>query len=159
MDQASHLPNKIKTVWKVSAFLTFIVTAGIFIAAFFIGSYSNWNWLIYASYAVLALGVVMLIVRLALIPYRYTFFKYLLTDDAVQIQSGFIFRKLISVPIARVQDVKISQGPVLRSQKLQSVNITTASTDHDIDGLEPDTAEQLRIQIMQRAMKEVENDL
>jgi len=159
MEQASYLPHKIKTVWRISTFLTFIVTTGIFIAAFFIGSYSDWQWMIYLSYAIMAYGIIVLLVGLALIPYRYNFFKYQLTEDAIQIQKGFIFRKLVSVPIARVQDVRIAQGPILRSQKLQLVTITTASTNHDIDGLEPDIAEQLRTQIMQRAMKEAENDL
>ncbi|WP_415562909.1 PH domain-containing protein [Lentilactobacillus hilgardii] len=68
-------------------------------------------------------------------------------------------KKLVSIPIARVQDVTLSAGPILQSQKLQTVQITTASTSHKIDGLEPQTAEQLRRQIMQLAVEVKENDV
>lgn len=94
-----------------------------------------------------------------MVSYRYAFWRYNLTADAVELQSGYIFKKLVSIPIARVQDVTLSAGPILQSQKLQTVQITTASTSHKIDGMEPQTAEQLRRQIMQLAVEVKENDV
>ncbi|AQW20917.1 hypothetical protein PL11_002785 [Lentilactobacillus curieae] len=159
MNQAIQLPVKIKTVWKFSALMTFLSTIVIFGVAFTIGLATEWRWLVYLSYVALGLGLILSIGEFALISYRYAFFRYQLTEDAVQIQKGFIFRERVSVPIARVQDVKIEQGPILRSQNLQSVTVTTASTNHAIDGLEPEVAEQLREQIMEKAMEAVENDV
>ncbi len=104
-------------------------------------------------------AVIDLIVELTLVPYRYSFWLYTLTDNAVELRSGFIFRKLISIPIARVQDVTLSAGPILQFQKLQEIRITTASTSHKIDGVEPAVGEQLRKQIMKLAVEVGENDV
>ncbi|WP_180368397.1 PH domain-containing protein, partial [Oenococcus oeni] len=56
-------------------------------------------------------------------------------------------------PIARVQNVTLSAGPVLQWQKPEKVVVATASSSHKIDGLKDDTARRLRDQIMHLALE------
>lgn len=159
MTESNHLPQKIKTVWRISAFINVTILAAIAIGGFIVYKFTNWNWLPYGIFAFAALAIIDLIVELTLVPYRYSFWLYTLTDDAVELRSGFIFRKLVSIPIARVQDVTLAAGSILQSQKLQEVRITTASTSHKIDGLEPEVGDQLRNQIMKMAVEVNDHDV
>lgn len=159
INNGHQLPSKIKTVWRFSAllnFATWAITAGCCAAAVVI---FNWHWLFWVAVGLGILAFFGLVVELILVPYRYAFWRYHLTDDAVELQSGYIFKKLVSIPIARVQDVTLSAGLILQSQKLQRVEITTASTSHRIDGLTPAVADQLRQQILQLAVEVKENDV
>lgn len=86
-------------------------------------------------------------------PYRYRFLRYNITPTAVFLQKGFFFRKNEAIPIARIQNVTLEQGPLLRWQQLQQVNIETASTAHVIDGVTASVANQLRTQILKLAQE------
>ncbi|GAF38081.1 PH domain-containing protein [Lentilactobacillus farraginis] len=159
MTEGTHLPSKIKRVWQVSAFINFAIWLAIGIGCYLGLKFLHWEWLFWPGIGFGAIAIIDLIFELILVPYRYAFWRYRLTDDAVELQSGYIFKKMVSIPIARVQDVTLSAGPVLQSQKLQKVDVTTASTSHKIDGLEPQVAEQLRKQIMRLAVEVKENDV
>ncbi|MGD8193102.1 PH domain-containing protein [Herbiconiux sp. P18] len=52
---------------------------------------------------------------------------FALTDDAVLLRSGFIWRHLSIVPLARVQSLKIDQGPLLRMLDLVSLTVHTVA--------------------------------
>jgi membrane protein YdbS with pleckstrin-like domain len=159
MTESNHLPTKIKTVWRISAVINFLILAAIGIGAYIAFKLFDWHWLVYGAIGFGALAVIDIVVELSLVPYRYSFWLYTLTDDAVELRSGFIFRRLVSIPIARVQDVTLSAGPILQSQKLQEVRIVTASTSHKIDGLQPEVGEQLRKQIMALAVEVNDHDV
>ncbi|GHP14902.1 membrane protein [Lentilactobacillus fungorum] len=159
MTESNHLPTKIKTVWRISAVINFLILAAIGIGAYIAFKLFDWHWLVYGAIGFGALALIDIVVELSLVPYRYSFWLYTLTDDAVELRSGFIFRRLVSIPIARVQDVTLSAGPILQSQKLQEVRIATASTSHKIDGLQPEVGEQLRKQIMALAVEVNDHDV
>ncbi|MCS5714947.1 PH domain-containing protein [Herbiconiux sp. CPCC 205716] len=50
-----------------------------------------------------------------------------LTDDAVLLRSGFVWRHLSVVPLARVQSLRISQGPLLRMLDLVDLAVQTVA--------------------------------
>lgn len=159
MNESNHLPKQIKAVWRISALINTLIWAVVGIAVLVAHHFFGQPWLLYGAWIFFAIAVIDFIVEMSLVPYRYSFWLYTLTDDAVELRSGFIFRKLVSIPIARVQDVTLSAGPILQSQKLQEVRITTASTSHKIDGLNPEVGEQLRKQIMKLAVEVGTNDV
>ncbi|MCH4164189.1 MAG: PH domain-containing protein [Lentilactobacillus diolivorans] len=159
MTESNQLPPQIKTVWRLSALFTFLILAIVGIGCYFLATTNNWQWLSYPSLVLIGIAIIYFIIELILVPYRYAFWRYTLTDDAVELRSGYIFRHLVSIPIARVQDVTLEAGPVLQSQKLQKVRVTTASTSHTIDGLEPEVGEHLRKQIMQMAVEVNDHDV
>jgi len=145
------LPANIKFVWRADIFIWsfnfFVVGLLLLIASHF------WHWPSWLGLGVIGLTVLQYIIRRVLVSYRYRFLRYNITPTAVFLQKGFFFRKNEAIPIARIQNVTLEQGPLLRWQQLQQVNIETASTAHVIDGVTASVANQLRTQILKLAQE------
>lgn len=151
----TQLPAQIKTVWRLRALIDGVIWA--ILAVGLIIAHLLWQWPWWLAAIVIGLGVLHVGGHLILIPYRYAFWRYQITADAVDLQRGFIFRKYEAIPISRIQNVTLEQGPLLRGQHLQSVKVQTAATTHEIAGVEEAVADALREQIMQLA-KEARDD-
>lgn len=152
MNETGHaLPANIKFVWRADIFIWsfnfFVVGLLLLIASHF------WHWPSWLGLGVIGLTVLQYIIRRVLVSYRYRFLRYNITPTAVFLQKGFFFRKNEAIPIARIQNVTLEQGPLLRWQQLQQVNIETASTAHVIDGVTASVANQLRTQILKLAQE------
>ena len=73
--------------------------------------------------------------------------RWCLDETGFEIQQGVFWRHQISVPIARVQHVDVSQGPLQRNFGLGTVTIHTAGTVNasvGIEGLAFETACEIR---------------
>lgn len=152
MPSTNHqLPPRIKRIWGISALGSLV--ALLVISGLLWLTHHYWDWSIWITVFALILTVIEPLIEAALIPYRYRFTRYHITDLAVEMQAGFIFQKRVAIPIARVQNVTLNAGPLLQWQKLTKVSIATASTSHDIEGLELPEAERLREQIMRLAQE------
>lgn len=156
MTSTTHqLPLRIKRIWGFSALgslLALLVISGLLWLA-----HRFWDWSIWLAIFALILTVIEPAIEFGLIPYRYRFTRYQISDLAVEMQSGFVFQKRVAIPIARVQNVTLNAGPLLQWQKLTQVTVATAATSHHIEGLELTEAEQLREQIM-RLAREARHD-
>lgn len=84
-----------------------------------------------------------------LIPYRYKYYRYEITSDALSFQKGYVFRSITHVPITRIQHIETEQGPFLRKENLIEIVIHTAATSHHIACLSVKDAMALREQIIQ----------
>ena len=94
----------------------------------------------------------------------YRFWKYEITEDAVRIERGVIWKKYISIPYERIQNVDIYRGVLARIFGLSVLNIQTAgysggggrygvllTPEGNLPGLDINTAEQLRDDLIKRA--------
>src|SRR4029079_1457346 len=61
-----------------------------------------------------------------LAPLRARVLGFTLTDAALVTQDGLLTRRLVVVPFARIQSVRLRQGPVQRRLGLASVHADTA---------------------------------
>lgn len=151
MNKIEQLPSRIKFIWLIHVFGNLLLLViGMVLLEFAIHYWKLADWLIYPA---LVLALLIISFELLSIPYRYRFWQYKIANDSVEIQSGFIFRDRVAIPIARVQNVTLSAGPVLQWQKPEKVVVATASSSHKIDGLKDDTARRLRDQIMHLALE------
>lgn len=159
--QTKKLPETIKTIWRLKELIA-IVVAAIIAGGLFWWQRSTTGvlslWLFWIAVSILGLTVLSSGVVLLLIPYRWNFWTYYLDERQIALHHGYFFRKQVIVPIARVQNVTLKQGPLLRLKSLQKVVIQTAAGSHEIDGLEMTQAEALKDQIMALA-QEAKNDL
>ena len=90
----------------------------------------------------------------------YRFWRYQLTEDAVKIEKGVIWKKYISIPYERVQNVDIYRGILARILGLSDLHIQTAGysgyrrhgigTEGRLPGLDPQIAEQLREELIKK---------
>lgn len=144
--QAEKLPRQIKTVWCYAALISGGV--GLLISAALWLAHTYWHWWGWLPVAGVALSVLDVVVELGMIPYRYAFWQYRITENAVYLSSGVCFKKQVAIPISRIQNVTLSAGPLLQLVKLQAVTVETAAAGDKIDGVPPVVAAQLRDRIM-----------
>lgn len=161
MDKVEKLPESIKVIWRIHAIIEFVVFLVIVQAVSLIKLTMPNNIRSYFNIGegiVIALGVLFLILSFVWVIYLWNFWTYYIDERQVQLHSGYFFRKQVIIPIARVQNVTLKQGPILRSKNLQKVVIVTAAGRSEIDGLESEQADQLKETIMKLA-QEAKNDI
>ena len=79
-----------------------------------------------ALYAILAILVVYGIVEPEIMYRRY---RYRMDDEKIEVRRGIVYITHAMVPIERVHQVDVSEGPINRMYGLANVNITTASVE------------------------------
>ncbi len=93
------------------------------------------------------LGAIILILLLAYVAVApriyYSRYRYMITDDKVDVRYGIVVLRHILVPIERVHQVEVSRGPINNMLGLGRVNITTAGGVATISYLEIDEAEKV----------------
>ena len=93
-----------------------------------------------------AIGAVLLVWELWLIPRQVRAMGYALAEDHLLWRKGIMFRRMSVVPYGRMQFVDASQGPLAHRLGIAEVKLHTAaaSTDATINGLPVEEAENLR---------------
>jgi len=88
----------------------------------------------------------------------YRFYRYGLTPEGIKIEKGVIWKRYITIPYGRIQNVDIYRGPLARALGLSDLQIQTAgysygkarSTEGRLPGLSPKDAEDLRDKLVKK---------
>ena len=153
----SFIPIIFLSVWG-SAFLGNVSesfksfdSGGMFSFAFL-----NWLWIIVPAFIVLCFVWAKL---------TYHFYRYELTDAGFRKELGVIYKKYVTIPYDRIQNVDIYRGILARILGLSDLNIQTAGmsatvgrygvsgggSEGRLPALSLEVAEQLRDELIQRA--------
>lgn len=95
----------------------------------------------------------------------YRFWGYELTETALKIEKGVIWKKYVSIPYERIQNVDIFRGLLARMLGLSDLQVQTAGysggyhsrgrmgfmSEGRLPGLSPSVAEQLREELVRKA--------
>lgn len=98
--------------------------------------------------------VVIAVVAIALIPRaEYQRWRYLVTDDGIELRHGLVIHHESSIPHFRVQHVDVRQGVLQRAMRIVTLSISTASpaTDAELPAVDPARAEAIRALVLERA--------
>jgi len=104
--------------------------------------------------------IIWLIIIWVFAKLAYEYYGYELRQDVIRIEYGVIWKRYVSIPYSRVQNVDITRGVLERLLNLSSLHIQTAGAtsaslgamaEGRIPGLSVETAEQLREEIIKRA--------
>lgn len=93
-------------------------------------------------YAVIGLAVYPLI--------EYRQWKYMISDERIEIVHGIFFIKRDVIPVVRIQNITVKQGPIYRWYGLYTVEIALASGTFEITGLRDETAEDISRSIREK---------
>lgn len=143
---ANQLNPKIKNVWRINdAIWLTVVFLCCFVPFAIAVAVESAGWMFVVLAALAALYVVGMVVWLVVLPpIRFMRWRYELSDDYLDIARGIVWHKRFVIPFIRVQNTDTRQGPILRAFGLASVTVATAAGEHEIPGLDSQTAEQLR---------------
>lgn len=81
---------------------------------------------------------------------RYNRYRYILTEEEIQIREGIWFITHTIVPISRLHKIKVDEGPIDRMFKLAKVEVITAGGDVTIKFLEKEKALQIANKLKNR---------
>lgn len=94
----------------------------------------------------------------------YRFWRYQLTEDAYKSERGIIFKRYVSIPYERIQNVDIYRGILDRLLGLSDLQIQTAGygaagghglrgfgSEGRLPGLSKEKAEEMREELIRRA--------
>lgn len=146
-------PNA-KVLFYMSGVITLVFFFFILLFPFLIALVSEGGLSVGAIF--LVLFFVLLFVVLVPLPYAhlsYENYGYELKPDRINIERGIIWKRHISIPYERVQNVDILRGPLLRMMELSDLQIQTAGATHvamegRIPGITVSEANNLRDEIM-----------
>ncbi len=152
---AHRLDPRAKRVWRIYAFI------GSALALFVCAAFVAGMVLIEAPTFVWALALVATLVGAVLwigpsVELMYRRWRWEITDVEVRLQSGLIVVKRTVIPMARIQHVDTTQGPLLRAFGLSEVHVSTAAGVHKIPKLADEDAGAIRDRIA--ALAQVTDD-
>ncbi|WP_462418487.1 PH domain-containing protein [Kytococcus sp. Marseille-QA3725] len=146
--------------WRVNEVVGLVITA--VIASGVLGTWwvlgegapPWWAWAIVGAILLLELVTLLVAPRL-----RYRWARWEATPDAVYTRRGWLSIERRMVPLARIQTVDVSRGPIMRHFDLTDVKITTASSAGDItiEALD-DARAQVLLEQLTRAASAVRGD-
>ena len=79
--------------------------------------------------------------------------SYRVDDEGIEIRQGVVWRRIVNVPLSRVQHTDVLQGPIERSFGLGTLVIFTAGTEHarvQLHGLDHGLALRIRDHLLSR---------
>lgn len=141
----------IKTVWRISASISLLVTSGVFLVSGYAlsGSFDQPRWVGLAAGGVLA--ALMSLPSLILVDRQWSNWTYELRERDLVMSWGVFWRIRRCVARDRIQHIDINSGPLDRRFGLVQVVIHTAGmvgSVATIPGLTPNEAEFLRQQLL-----------
>lgn len=135
--------------WRIEAVIeAFIVLALLLLAQVILSNFSTPSfiplllWLTTGAYFIFSLYHVSIMPK-----QKYKKWKYEVHPTAIFISEGVIFHRKTQIPINRIQQVTIKQGPVARRFHLATVEITNAASSIEIHYLEHNLAEKVSAEI------------
>lgn len=114
---------------------------------------SNWS----LSGPLFLIIIILLILCFVWAKLAHHFYRYELTDIGFRKESGVIYKKYVTIPYDRIQNVDIYRGILARILGLSDLQIQTAGasgavvSEGRLPGLSREIAEQLRDEVLQRA--------
>lgn len=149
--------KKAITGWRIGELIGFVIVTAIVVAAFAITISKKWNGDFFAMWegkgdstgriavlAALALAVVYFVIAVIIMPkLEYMQWGYMVTEDKVVIRHGIFFVRKSIIPIIRIQNITVKQGPVNRKLGLFKVEMVLASGTFEIEGLTKEVADEI----------------
>ncbi len=89
----------------------------------------------------------------------YYFWRYEVDPKVLKIESGVIWKKFVSIPYERIQNVEIRRGPIARILGLSELQVQTAGYSGEgfvegrIPGILKEEAEKLKEELIERVKK------
>lgn len=81
---------------------------------------------------------------------RYERYRYILTEEELEVRKGIITIKTEIVPIERLHKIEVSCGPILRAFGLKDVLATTAGSDIKVEFLTDEVADKIAEHLKKR---------
>lgn len=153
------LDKKAIAVMRINALISGVIIGIIVIATmYFILTESKEKMV---NIITLIIGILILInvlLNIFLYPViRYNRYKYLVTEEKIEVKKGLFLITRSIIQIKRIQKIELSSGPIDRKFNLSNVNIFTAAGVVDIKFLNSEEAESVVNKVNALLKEKLEN--
>lgn len=161
------LSNKAIKSWIISRSIALIILLIIYIVAMVIlpkFNFQGFNWFINkfrTPINIVSLIVILLTAVSAFIEpfFEYKQWSYRISEDEIFFTEGIYFRKSVTIPIVRIQNINLSEGPINSYFNLATVKIGTAGGSYDIPNIDKDEVEKIREFLSKKINENVREEL
>lgn len=151
----SQLPQVARRLWQVGGVFRVLIEAGGILLLLSVSVKLLTLWWVWALFGVFV--ILLGLLQIGYIPKkRWQNWYYRLGEDKIELGHGVWVRRMILVPMKRVQHVDTRQGPLQKRLKLATVTVHTAATTHEIPALEENRAAEVRDVISQYTREALE---
>ncbi len=133
-------PKSMKSM-RIGYLLTFLILTAVAVGCFLYRNTDDNT--IYGTYVAGGLAVLFLILAAVFPRIYFDHYRYFISEDRVDVRKGIFFLSHTVVPIERIHQVEVKEGPVNRFYGLADVQITTAGGTAQIEYLEREEAERI----------------
>jgi len=138
-------PNHLRVSLVAIATLAGVVAlAGVLGAVFVPEQRAVLLWVMAALLLMAAITAVLRIIEIRNV-------AYLVRAHDLSYRRGVLVKRVSTVPFVRVQHARLRQGPVERRFGLATLEVNSAGPDLQIRGLASETAERLKVLVVERA--------
>ncbi len=140
-DGDQQLASRVLTLWRAGGAIPFaIMFLFSLVPAFAVG---GWAWL-----GTLGVLVVAVVVAGLLPGLRYQRWRWRMTDRALELEHGVVFRQVRALPYFRIQHIDVEHGPLDRWLGLARLEVHTASVTATLPGLPAGDAPGIRAALL-----------
>lgn len=137
-----RLSNNAKKSWFLSRFIILIILIIIAVVTTILLDFNKWAFIVGG---IIVLSQVLNTFLFPIIEYKQ--WKYIVSDEKIEYLHGIFFLKTTIIPIVRIQNLKINEGPINRFFKLANIQIFTAGGLFYIPNIDKDVADEICVYI------------
>ncbi len=124
-------PN-VKKVWFIKGFLVILLISTILGITLYFGVELTRTDSLVAAFGFAAAAIAVLATWVVLFYERY---RFMIQEDGIEIKRGILWKKDITIPYDRVQNVDIDRGPIEQLIGVYDLNIFTAGTSSETQAI------------------------
>jgi len=153
------LDKKGITVMRINALISGVITLLIIgIIAMFI--YPEIENILGKTLIIIISLIILIIILINILVFpkiRYDRYKYLVTDEKIEVKKGLFLITTSIIQIKRIQKIELSNGPIDRKFSLSNVEIYTAAGTVDIKFLSNNEAREISDKVNELLKNKLEN--
>lgn len=137
--------NAIKS-WIISRTIFLVVLIAIYIIVTYIVPKLNISWVsnfVYSNNKIINI-IFLILIFISIVSafvepfFEYKQWSYKINEEEIFFKEGIYFTKSVTIPIVRIQNIKLKEGPINRNFNLASVSIGTSGGSFEIPNLDKD---------------------
>lgn len=161
MNRESKLSNNAVKSWIISRTIGILIIIVIYVGIIFLLPKLNISWINNFLYNnIKIINIIFIIIILLSISgayiepfFEYKQWSYRINEEEIFFKEGIFFATSVTIPIVRIQNIKLKEGPINRKFNLASVQIGTAGGEFEIPNLDKKEVEKI-IEFLRKKINE-----
>lgn len=162
------LSDKAIKSWIIGRTIALVVLMAIYLGIRFILPMFEIEWVKYVmdNYMIWVNAISFLVIALTAVSayiepfFEYKQWSYRINEEEISFTEGILFKRSVTIPIIRIQNINFSEGPINRKFNLANLKVGTAGGSYEIPNIDKEEVEKirefLRIKINENVREELE---